>query len=107
MFIHTKILFTGAAALATIAMLSFTPREVVAQEKMLSEGSKQAERQTLRNATPNKGRFVPLNSQFKVKGPGGTGIACCTGFNSSEGGIGCATFQDSCPSGTFVYPDPR
>lgn len=98
-----KLLFISAAALAAIVALSSTPTwEVAAQEKMTPKDNKQVERQTLRNVAPNRGRLVPSNPQFKAKGAGGTGVVCCTHWNTSTGGTGCATYPDSCPDNTFT-----
>lgn len=101
MSIPAKVLFAGAAALTAIAVLSFAPTwEVAAQGKMLSTA--QVERPALRNIAPNRGRLVLPNMQFKAKGAGGTGVVCCTHWNTQTGGTGCATYPDSCPSNTFT-----
>jgi len=50
---------------------------------------------------PDKGRLI-TNPQFKVKESGGTEAVCCTSWNTSTGGTGCATYEDSCPDNTFT-----
>ena len=84
------------------ALSSTATSEVAAQEKMLPKDNKVVELQTLRNVAPNRGQPVPFGLQLKANGSGSTKVVCCTTFNSSIGGKGCATFPDVCPDNTFT-----
>lgn len=54
--------------------------------------------ENMKTIAPERAQMVML----KLKAAGGTsGTTCCTHWNTSTGGTGCASFPDSCPSGQF------
>jgi len=56
---------------------------------------------TLRVVAPGKGRLVPGHPKFTAIG-GSVAAVCCTHWNTSTGGTGCATYPDQCPDNTFT-----
>lgn len=66
------------------------------------KAGEQVTHQPLRNISPDRGRLVPSKRRLKVKGSGDTEAVCCTHWNTSSGGTGCATYPDSCPDDTFT-----
>lgn len=60
------------------------------------EGSEPKE---LRTVAPDRARFVFIKPKFTSGGP--AAVTCCTNWNSSTGGTGCASFEDSCPDDQF------
>ena len=53
-----------------------------------------------RKVSPQRGRLVKKKFGFKARG--GAAATCCTHWNTSTGGTGCATYPDSCPDNTFT-----
>ena len=52
----------------------------------------------MRTVAPSKAYMVKL----KLKDREDTAeVTCCTNWNTSTGGTGCATFPDECPAGQF------
>lgn len=50
-----------------------------------------------RSIAPERAQKVIL----KLKADDTKGSVCCTHWNTSTGGTGCASFPDECPSGQF------
>ena len=92
---------TIASAAAVIAAGLIVP--AVAQQKMEASESQQVQMQskTLRMVAPNRGKLIRGNPKFTAIG-GPQGVVCCTHWNTSTGGTGCATFPDQCPSDQFT-----
>jgi hypothetical protein len=74
-----------------------------AQQKLQVKETDQVQIQTksLRTVAPNRGKLIRGNPKFTSIG-GNQGVVCCTHWNTSTGGTGCATFPDQCPSDTFT-----
>ncbi|HMQ57110.1 MAG TPA: hypothetical protein PKE65_01030 [Rhizobiaceae bacterium] len=60
----------------------------------------QQRKSALRKIAPGRAKLVPQSQQLKAAG-GTTAATCCTHWNTSTGGTGCATYEGSCPSNTF------
>lgn len=93
-----------AVALAlTVAGQSAVVGDAAAQERTTTEKSTMEKTYTasdkkMHTVSPERARMVVL----KLKAPDGTSeTTCCTNWNSSTGGTGCATFPDECPAGQF------
>ena len=56
----------------------------------------------LRTISPQKGRMVRPPKVDSLKGGGVSRATCCTHWNTSTGGTGCATYPDTCPDNTFT-----
>ena len=67
----------------------------------VAANTKKATATTLRTVAPGNGRLVPGNPKFTAIG-GNVAAVCCTHWNSSTGGTGCATYPDQCPDNTFT-----
>ena len=69
-----------------------------ATESTMMEKTSSASTDKMRTVAPSKAHMVVL----KLKAAGGTTeTTCCTNWNTSTGGTGCATFPDECPAGQF------
>jgi hypothetical protein len=53
----------------------------------------------LRAIAPGKARLVPAGAKLTI---GTAGATCCTHWNTSTGGTGCATYEGACPDNTFT-----
>jgi hypothetical protein len=53
----------------------------------------------LRAIAPGKARLVPAGAKLTT---GTAGATCCTHWNTSTGGTGCATYEGACPDNTFT-----
>lgn len=99
-----KIKLAFLALAFACAALTFTATgmgEAQAQERAASETSatqRAVTTEKTRSISPEKAHMVIL----KLKAADGAqGTTCCTHWNTSTGGTGCASFPDECPSGQF------
>lgn len=73
-----------------------------AQEVRQYQASPELQR-VLKSISPQRGRLVPQGARLQGRG-GSDPLTCCTHWNSSTGGTGCASHDDSegsCPKDTF------
>ena len=73
-----------------------------AQEARQYQAAPELQR-VLKSISPQRGRLVPQGTRFKTRGRSEP-LTCCTHWNSSTGGTGCASHDDSegsCPSDSF------
>lgn len=95
-----------AIALAlTTAGQSGVIKDAAAQEKTTTTESTTMEKSTsastdkqLRTIAPSKAYMVKLKLKDRDDD---AAVTCCTNWNTSTGGTGCATFPDECPAGQF------
>lgn len=92
-FALTLMLAIAALSYVTIAEPAF------AQDRTSYETSTTTtSTDKMRTVAPEKAHMVILN----LKAAGGSSeTTCCTHWNTSTGGTGCASFPDSCPAGQF------
>jgi hypothetical protein len=93
-----RFLILGALAIA----LSQVPTAGIASaqsETPQMRTQQQVAPMTLRSIPANRARLVSPN---QLVAPGGrSAVTCCTNWNTSTGGTGCATFPDTCPADQF------
>ena len=91
-----KAALAGLAA-ALMAMV-LTPAASTAQAAETAAVVK-LKKTGLKKVAPDRSRLVPGNPQFSAIG---SAAVCCTHWNTSTGGTGCATYEGECPANTFT-----
>ncbi|WP_282610500.1 hypothetical protein [Pelagibius sp. Alg239-R121] len=79
------------------------PWKTVLAEEVKQYQAKPELNSVLRSISPQRGRLIPHGTRLQARGRSEQ-LTCCTHWNSSTGGTGCATHDDSegsCPKDTF------
>ena len=98
--IHAKRAgLVSVTALSAALVLALAPARDTAAADTLAK--KPTAAQLLRSISPQMGHLV-LHPKLKLKSSGPLEVVCCTHWNSSTGGTGCATYPDTCPDNTFT-----
>jgi hypothetical protein len=97
--IMRRTVMACALAIAGTTALAVTlgiPETYSAEKKAVV----QIDKKTLRTVAPNRGKLVPGRPKFMTLAA--SKVVCCTHWNTSTGGTGCATYPDICPDNTFT-----
>jgi len=86
------------AAVAAGTLFGFHYAPASADTKQTAQ-AQQLKTTGLRSIAPGKGRLVEGKLKMTTAA---AGVVCCTHWNTSTGGTGCATYPDQCPSNTFT-----
>jgi hypothetical protein len=97
--IQSKRVRFGSAAVLSAALL-FT-LAAAGDVAAADTPTKKPVAQLLRSIAPSVGHVV-IAPKLKLKSSGPMEVTCCTHWNTSTGGTGCATYPDTCPDNTFT-----
>ena len=83
-----------------VSVPAFAQDKAMTKGKAMMKSHDMTQSQQLRTIAPSRAKSVKLIRGFKAK-EGGAAVTCCTHWNSSTGGTGCASFEGSCPDNQF------
>jgi hypothetical protein len=90
----------SVTVLSAALLLALAPaRDTAAADAVPAKKTTAAE--LLRSISPSVGHLV-VHPKLKLKSSGPLEVTCCTHWNTSTGGTGCATYPDTCPDNTFT-----
>jgi hypothetical protein len=77
-------------------------------QTQIAQGTMTQPQRTQPQMTTQPQRSIPPTRAVRVSPPGGlatptrgSAVTCCTNWNTSTGGTGCATYPDTCPDNQF------
>lgn len=100
MILTSIVAITSLVATALLTPLSVVPAYSGSLAPEAKTGLVLVQTKKLRTIAAGRAKLVPQSQRLAIA-QRGAGVTCCTNWNTSTGGTGCATFPDSCPSDQF------